>query len=223
MESFIQTALFEQQLSLLTLLAVFATGLLTSLTPCVYPMLPITVSVVGNQARSRRHATGLALAYVCGLAITYAGLGMLAATSGQLFGAVASHPLTYTTVALFCLAMAAWMLGWLRLPQNLLPALPQSRSATLNVTLAGALSGLGTSPVLGMLLMFVAAQGDVIWGAALMFSFALGMSGLLLLAGSCSGLLQSLPKSGRWLNLSKYLMAGLMFGAAINFLIQALS
>lgn len=231
MESFIQAALFEQQFSLWAIAAVFAAGLLTSLTPCVYPMLPITVSVVGSHARGRKQSILYSLLYVFGLALVYAVLGIIAASSGMLFGTVASHPITLTLVAAFCLFMAAWMLGWVNLPMGLM--VPDSintqktfKFAPLNVFIAGGLSGLVmapcTSPVLGMLLMYVAGEGDRLWAALLMFVFAFGMSALLIVAGSFSGALALLPRSGPWLNAIKWIFALLMTGAALYLISQVL-
>lgn len=230
METFIQDALFAssagQQFSLLTVAMVFAAGLVTSLTPCIYPMLPITVSVVGSQAKGRRQGLIFSLLYVLGLALVYAALGMLAAITGQLFGSVASYPVTLILVAVFCLLMAAWTVGWLRMPSAMANTSFQSNYAPINVFVAGCLSGLVmapcTSPVLGMLLMYVAGAGDAFWGAALMFVFAVGMSLLLLLAGTFSGLLAALPRSGNWMNATKWLMALLMVGAAIYLIAMAL-
>lgn len=228
MDSFIQTALFDGQWSVWVPLAVFATGLLTSLTPCVYPMLPITVAVVGSHSTDRRQAFFLSLFYVLGLSLTYAILGVFAASSGQLFGSVASHPVTLLLVAFMCLLFSAWMLGWLRMPALQLPDVPAAGRMPpfMRVMLSGAVSGLVlapcTSPVFGMLLMYVAGQGSVPWALLLMFVFALGMSALLLAAGTFSGMLARLPKSGRWLLLSQRLLAGLMLLAAVWFSWQAL-
>jgi thiol:disulfide interchange protein len=225
MESFIQASLFEQEFSLWAIAAVFAAGLLTSLTPCVYPMLPITVSVVGSQARGRVQSILYSFIYVLGLSLVYAALGVLAASSGVLFGTVASHPVTLLLVAGFCLFMAAWMLGWVRLPMGLMVPEFKSKSAPFNVFLAGALSGLVmapcTSPVLGMLLMYVAGAGDRLWAALLMFVFAFGMSALLIVVGSFSGVLSMLPRSGPWLNFIKWVFAILMAGAAVYLIIQS--
>jgi len=217
-ETIIQSALLGDQQSFFIVGIIFATGLLTSLTPCVYPMLPITVSVIGNKAKNSRQGLLFSLVYVLGLALVYAGLGMLAATSGQLFGVIASHPATLFLVALFCLLMAFSMLGWIHLP-NLMPQNRfQTASPVVNIFIVGCLSGLVmapcTSPVLGMLLMYVAGEGDPLWAALLMFVFAFGMSALLLLAGTFSGLLSTLPRSGPWLKLTSWLMAAMMFGAA---------
>jgi len=230
MEALIQSALMNGQQSLLVVALIFATGLLTSLTPCVYPMLPITVSVIAKQASNRKHAMLLSLVYVLGLALVYAGLGMLAATTGKLFGSVASHPLTLLIVASFCLTMALWILGWVSMPNlSFLSSAPQkssnsSKNTYLNVFIAGCISGLVmapcTSPVLGMLLMYVAGEGDLLWAALLMFTFALGMSALLVIAGSFSGFLALLPRSGHWLNTVKWVMALPMLGAAVYLIIQ---
>ena len=224
MESFIQASLFQQQFSLWAIAAVFAAGLLTSLTPCVYPMLLITVSVVGSQAKGRTQSILYSLLYASGLALVYAALGVLAASSGVLFGTVASHPVTLLLVAGFCLLMAAWMLGWLRLPAGLMATEFTSTSAPFNVFLAGGLSGLVmapcTSPVLGMLLMYVAGEGDRLWAALLMFVFAFGMSALLIVAGSFSGALSALPRSGPWLHAIKWMFAVFMAGAAVYLILQ---
>ena len=71
---------------------VFAAGVLTSLTPCVYPMIPVTVAVFGGQRASRARAAGLALLYVAGIALTYATLGVWAAATGRLFGSALADP-----------------------------------------------------------------------------------------------------------------------------------
>jgi len=227
MELIIQAALQDGQQSLFIIAVVFATGLLTSLTPCVYPMLPITVSVIGSQAKTKRQGFTFSLIYVFGLALVYAFLGILAASTGQLFGSIASHPATLTLVALFCLSMAMWILGWLTLPNIVISQQIKTRSPSLNIFVTGCLSGLVmapcTSPVLGMLLMYVASSGDQYWAALLMFVFAFGMSALLILAGSMSGILTSLPGSGTWLNLSKWLMASMMTGIALYLFLQALN
>ena len=94
------------------LLALFGAGLLTSFTPCIYPMIPITAGVIGGtagEARSRGRTIGLTLTYVAGLALLYALLGLLAGLSGTLFGTVSASPWARFAIAnlllLFGLAM----------------------------------------------------------------------------------------------------------------------
>lgn len=235
MEAIIQSSLIDGQQSLYIVAVIFFAGVLTSLTPCVYPMLPITVSVIGKQAKSRPQAIILSFIYVLGLALTYACLGVLAAKTGQLFGSVASHPVTLLIVAGFCILMAMWILQWITLPNlsgmfkkppNAIQKQDKGKYVYFNVFITGCLSGLVmapcTSPVLGMLLMYVAGEGELLWAALLMFSFAVGMSTLLVLAGSVSGFLSILPRSGHWLNLMKWLMALPMFAAAIYLIFEAI-
>ena len=221
MESFIQEALFNHQLSPITLVAAFISGLLTSLTPCVYPMFPITASIVGSNASTKTESFTLSLTYVTGLASIYASLGMLAALTGSLFGSIASNPITLILVGFYCLLMAAWMLNLINVPS--LPIIKSNKIQNKRISLftSGAISGLVmapcTSPVLGMVLMYVGANGSLLWGAALLFVFSIGMSLLLVLVGSISGLVSQLTKPGGWLNMSKYLLSSLMCLAAIYF------
>jgi thiol:disulfide interchange protein DsbD len=235
METIIQSALMDGHQSLYIVVIIFFTGVITSLTPCVYPMLPITISVIGNQANNKKQAFILSLIYVVGLAIIYACLGILAASTGQLFGSVASHPVTLLIVASFCVVMALWILQWITLPripfwsaaiETAHKNQGKSKYVYLNVFIAGCLSGLVmapcTSPVLGMLLMYVAGEGEQLWAALLMFAFAVGMSTLLIVAGTFSGFLSLLPRSGPWLNTIKWLMALPMFFAAIYLMKQAI-
>ncbi len=226
MEAIIQAALVNDQSGVIIMATVFSTGLLTSLTPCIYPMLPITVSVIANQAKSNKQSIIYSFIYVLGLATVYAGLGILAASTGQLFGTVASHPVTLLFVAGFCLLMSAWLLGWLSFPMPTIHKQFTFSFAPINIFIAGCLSGLVmapcTSPVLGMLLMYVAADGDRLWAALLLFIFAFGMSALLILAGSVSGFVSSLPKSGKWLNVSKWVMAIMMAAVAVYLINNAM-
>ncbi|MDO3384653.1 cytochrome c biogenesis protein CcdA [Gilvimarinus sp. SDUM040013] len=218
MEFEIQNLLTSGDLSIGIFALVFVAGLLTSLTPCVYPLLPITVAMVGNASMERGNSFINALIYVIGVSATYALLGILAALSGQLFGAVASHPLTLGLMALVCWLFAAWMQGWLVLP-SFAPSFSTSAKGPVSLFGGGALSGLVmapcTSPVLGMLLMYVAANGDWLAGGTLMFLFSLGMSALLLVAGTCSGALGRLPKAGSWMLAIKTILSLLMVAAGL--------
>lgn len=205
MESYIQTALQSGQPSAGLVLLVLAAGVLTSLAPCVYPMVPITASIVGRFSTGRIQSALYSLIYVLGLAAVYALLGVLAALTGHLFGSVASHPLVLAGAALLCILLALWMSGLVRLPA-LFGSLRAPQNSPFRPPLLfamGAASGLVmapcTSPVLGILLIFVASQGQPLWGALLMFIFSLGMSSLLVLVGTFSGALTQLPKAGPWM------------------------
>lgn len=224
MEQLLQQLLFSQQHSALLFVLVFFTGVLTSLTPCVYPMIPITVSVVTQQATHAKQRVRFTFIYVLGLALTYSLLGVLAASSGHLFGSVATHPMMLFSAGVFCLLMAASLLDWIKMPQLSVRVSASSRVRSLNVFVTGLLSGLVmapcTSPVLGMLLMFVASTQSPLLGFSFLFLFALGMSALLLLIGCSTHFLSRLPKSGRWMLVVKYLLALAMVGVALMFFLQ---
>jgi len=199
--------------------AAFAGGVLTSLTPCVYPLIPITVSIFGaRSARSRRQAIILSLLYVLGIAATYTALGVGAALGGKAFGSVMTNPWALGFVALVLAAMAASMFGAFEL------ALPASWQARLNTVggagYAGAL-GMGlvagiiaapcTGPVLAAALAFVAAKGSVAFGAGIMFVYALGIGLLFFLIGAFS---VALPKSGPWMESVKSFFGVALLAAA---------
>lgn len=223
MESYIQNALAGGQVTASLILVVLGAGLLTSLTPCVYPMVPITAGIMGRLSHSRKQAALNSVLYVLGLAAVYALLGVLAASTGHLFGSVASHPFALLFVAFLCILFGLGMLGWIPIPQWA-PSItvPEHRVGRPLMAFAmGAASGLVmapcTSPVLGILLIYVAAQGEPLGGALLMFVFAFGMSSLLILVGSFSGSLSTLPKAGAWMNKIKYILAALMMASAAYF------
>ncbi|MHC4592379.1 MAG: cytochrome c biogenesis protein CcdA [Planctomycetota bacterium] len=190
----------------LAILVAFAGGVLASLTPCVYPVIPIIVGYVGSsREKSRLRAFLLSLFYVIGMAITFAALGAFAALSGKLFGQVQSSPVAHIIVGNIIILFGLSLLGVFTLP---LPSFLTRRKASGRRGLLGAASmGLAsgfvaapcTAAVLGVLLTYVATRQNVIFGMITLFSFAMGMGVLLILIGTSAGLLAALPKSGRWM------------------------
>jgi cytochrome c-type biogenesis protein len=185
----------------------FLGGLLVSFTPCVYPILPVTVGYVGSRCGgSRRHALLLSAAYVVGMALTYAVLGMAAGLSGSVFGEATSHPLSYLVLGNICILFALSMFDVFRLPiPAILARAGETGSApggTGGAFVMGMMSGLVvgpcTAPVLGGLLLYVGASGHPVFGATLLFTFALGMGVPVVALGTSAGLLANLPKAGRW-------------------------
>lgn len=188
---------------------VFAAGLLTSLTPCVYPVIPVTVTFIGGAAGgNRRRAVSLSVVYVLGLAVVYAALGILAALLGVIFGQWTSTPAVWFTfgVVFTVFGLSMFDVIPIRLPSFLTGV--QSRGTQRGGYVGAALMGVAaafvtapcSAPVLGVLLVEVGKRGDVVWASVMMFVFALGLSMLLLVLGIFSGLLSSLPKPGRWMN-----------------------
>jgi thiol:disulfide interchange protein DsbD len=198
----------------------FLGGVLTSLTPCVYPLIPITVSIFGARQASRGQAAVLSGLYVLGIAAMYTSLGVGAALTGKAFGGVMANPWVIGVVALFFVAMAASMFGAFEVA---LPASLQARLNTVGGTgragafamglVAGVIAAPCTGPVLASILLLVAKQGSVAMGAGLMLSYALGMGLLFFAIGAFS---VSLPKSGAWMETVKSVFGvALLAGAAI--------
>jgi len=206
--------------------AAFAGGVLTSLTPCVYPLIPITVSIFGaRQAGSRRHAVALSALYVLGIAVTYSALGVGAALTGRAFGSVMQNPWVIGAVALVFAAMAASMFGAfdLQLPPRVQARLTAVGGAghlgALGMGLvAGVIAAPCTGPVLAAALAFVATRGSVAFGLGIMFAYALGMGLLFFLLGAFS---VSLPKSGPWMDAVKSVFGVALLAAAGVFLKDA--
>jgi len=193
---------------MLAFAAAYLGGVLISFTPCTYPLIPVTVGLIGAQgASSRLRGFFLSLFYVAGMAATYAALGTAAAMSGRLFGQMQTTPLTYIVMANICLIMGLAMLDVFKIsipiPQKLLAYTAGGKKGFAVSFVLGLASGfvIGpcTAPVLGVLLGFVALQANVPLGVALLFVFAFGMGTLLILAGTFAGFLSSLPRSGAWM------------------------
>jgi thiol:disulfide interchange protein DsbD len=196
----------EQPLTGLALM--FGAGLVTSLTPCVYPMIPIVAGVLGGAGAvepSRVRTLGYTLLYILGLALVYASLGLLAGLTGSLFGAVSSNRWAYFAVGNLLLVFALALLDVIPVtaPQRLLAWAGRlgSRSPA-GVFAMGATSGLVAAPcgapAFAAALTFVSATGSAVWGFLYLFVFSLGMTALLAAIGLTSGLSAALPRGGRW-------------------------
>ncbi len=206
--------------------AAFFWGFLASLTPCVYPMIPITAGVIGaaNTGSLARGFT-LSLFYVFGMSLTYAALGVAAAWSGGLFGAYAGHPAVRIVVAavFVALALSLFDLFYFQLPVGLSSRMAGLRKGggALGVLVTGAVAGAVVGPCVGPmlagLLVYIAGLGDRLQGFLLMWSFALGMGLLFLVIGTFSGAAAALPRSGTWMGKLKAVFGVLMLGAALYY------
>ncbi|HET6438179.1 MAG TPA: cytochrome c biogenesis protein CcdA, partial [Anaeromyxobacter sp.] len=212
--------------SFLAFAAAFGGGVLTSLTPCVYPLIPITVSIFGaREARGRSQAVALSGLYVLGIATMYSALGLAAALTGAAFGSVMQSPWAIGLVALVLAAMAASMFGLfdLELPSTLAARLNRVGGAGYAGAFAmGLVSGIVaapcTGPVLAAALAFVATQGSVALGVSVMFVYALGLGLLFFLIGAFS---LSLPKGGPWMETVKSVFGVALLAAALVLLAGA--
>jgi cytochrome c-type biogenesis protein len=216
----------------LALPALFVGGVLTSLTPCVYPMIPITAAIVGGQSAAqpghRLRPALLTLTYVAGLAGVYSALGVFAGLTGTLFGSVSTNPWLYFAMA-NVLVVAA--LGMLDVVPVRLPAGLVARAASLGTGgrfggafLMGMMSGLVaapcSAPVMAAVLTWVTATHSAALGFLYLLTFSIGMCTLLVVVGLSSGSLARLPKAGAWMVTVKKVFALVMLGAAEYYLIE---
>jgi thioredoxin:protein disulfide reductase len=212
--------------SILALAIAFAGGVLTSLTPCVYPLIPITVSIFGaGRGIPRSRAVSLSGSYVLGIASMYSALGALAALTGKAFGSVMQSRWVLVGVALLMGALALSMLGAfeLRLPAALQARLSRVGGAGHGGSfamglVAGIVAAPCTGPVLAAALTYVAARGSILFGLAVMFAYALGMGLLFFLIGTFS---LTLPRGGPWMERVKEIFGVTLLVAAGLFLKDA--
>lgn len=207
----------------------FLAGFFTSLTPCVYPLIPITVSLFGAHSKeaSRKTALLLAASYVGGIACMYSSLGILVGLTGAKFGTFMTSKLVMIPVIFFFVAMAASMFGAfeLALPVELNTRLSQvGGKGFLGAFLMGLVAGLiaapCTGPPLAALLLFVGTQQSVVLGGSLLFVYALGMGVLFFII---AGFALTLPKSGAWMDAIKHMFGVIMLVAALYFARNLLS
>jgi thiol:disulfide interchange protein DsbD len=213
----------------LAFLAAYLGGVFVSFTPCVYPVVPITIAFIGARGSgSKMKGFVLSCIYVLGMSVTFTALGAVAALTGKLFGQIQTNPWTYFIVANICIFMGLSMLEVFVLPLwtpgFLIKAQSKKRGA-LSSFFVGAISGLVmgpcTTPVLAVLLSYVATSQNMFLGISLLFIFALGMGTLLIILGTFASLLTNMPKSGLWMTKISHISGWILLAAGEYFLIQA--
>jgi thiol:disulfide interchange protein DsbD len=215
-----------ESISLMTFLAVYVSGLLTSLTPCVYPILPIVIGYLGSREGGAARRLAASLSYILGMALVYSALGMAAALTGSLFGSLTANTYVYLAFGVLLLYLGGSMMDWYYIPMPNLPGLASDsvkKSPFLGPFVMGLTSGMVaspcTAPVLATLLVYVAAKKAVVTGALLMFTFSMGLSSMLLVIGFFAG--SVMPKSGAWMVKVKTALALLVIGAGVYFVYAA--
>jgi thiol:disulfide interchange protein DsbD len=210
----------------LLILSFFGFGLLLSFTPCVLPMVPILSGIIIGQGRkmTRMHSLMLSVAYVLGMAITYALAGVAAGLSGALLSAALQNPWVLGAFAAVFVALALSMFGFYELQ---LPSALQSRLAGTSgrlhgghytgVFVMGALSALIVGPCvaapLAGALLYISQSGSAVLGGSALFAMALGMGVPLLVVGASAGAL--LPKTGPWMETVKRFFGVMLLAVAI--------
>lgn len=210
----------------LTYLAVFFSGILLSFTPCVFPMIPITLSVIGARGeKNPMRGFMLSLMYVFGMALTYAVLGLVAASTGGLFGSLFQSPAFILTIVAIFVTLAFGMFGAyeLQIPSSMATKLQGvgGGGGWISIFLMGIVAGLVASPCVGPvlvgLLVYIAQTGSKMLGFTLLFTLAMGIGVIFLVIGTFSGLLTSMPGAGTWMEEVKKFFGWLLIGVALYF------
>ena len=211
---------------LLAFLSVFVAGILTSFTPCIFPMLPITISILGYHAdkNSRFKNFSRALAYVLGIALTYSTLGVIAAMTGSLFGSMLTNKyvLAGLVVLFFAMALSMWGAYEIQAPAFIRNRLGTGKSQGLGgAFVMGLVAGIVASPCVGPVLVsiltYVSTTKDIVLGFSLLFTFAMGLGLIFIIIGLFSSALKLLPKSGIWMETIKFVLGAGMWGAALYY------
>jgi thiol:disulfide interchange protein DsbD len=199
----------------------FTAGILTALTPCVYPMIPITISIFGGKGVGRARALTLATLYVAGIAVMFGTLGTIFALVGKAFGTFLGNPWVIVPLVLFFIAMAASMFGAfeLSLPSGLQQRLAHvgGRSfggAFLMGLVGGLIAAPCTGPPLAGILAFVATTRDAVTGFLLLATYALGIG---IPFWIIAGFSMQLPRSGPWMDAVKSVFGIALLVAALYY------
>jgi thioredoxin:protein disulfide reductase len=212
---------------LLMLVSVFLGGIALNLTPCVYPLIPVTVSYFGGRSRSGERQGYLILhgfLYILGICFMNSTLGVTAALTGGLMGSILQHPavLIFVSSVLFLMALNFFGFWELRIPAFLSPIISKSYTGYAGSLFMGLTLGIVAAPCIGPfiigLLTMVAQRGDPLYGFLIFFTLSIGLGLPLFLLSMFAGNLGRLPRSGEWLMWIRYLFGWIMLGMAVYFI-----
>jgi len=208
----------------LSLLLIFVAGLALNLTPCVYPLIPITIGYFGGQSEG---STGrlflLGVLYMLGMAVTYSVVGVVTSLSGAMFGALLQNIYVIIGIAILFVVLALSQFGVyeFKLPDSWMAAAGGAKSGAYGAFFMGLTMGIVAAPCIGPfvlgLVTYVAAKGDPFQGFLMFFVLALGLGFPYLFLALFSGKIKNLPRSGEWMEGVKHLFGFLLLGMALYF------
>jgi thiol:disulfide interchange protein DsbD len=221
------TSPFEEKGLFVVFVLVFLGGLALNLTPCVYPLIPITISYFGGQTKGKDRKGSLlghAAIYVLGMAVTYSVLGTVAALTGSMFGAALQYPEVLVAIAavMVLLALSMFNVYEIRVPAFLNKFAGGSQKGFGGTFFMGLTCGIIAAPCIGPfvlgLLTYVGNRGSVLLGFSLFFVLALGLGLPFLLLGVFSGSIKKLPRSGAWMVWVRTIFGFVLLAMALYFL-----
>lgn len=222
--------IIEEKGWLAAVLVIFLGGLALNLTPCVYPLIPITISFFGAQSSgSKLQSILMGIFYALGMSVTYSALGVFAALTGSLLGTALQNPLVIIVIALIMFALGTSMFGLfeIRVPQSLALAGNKNRSGYFGSVLMGLTVGFIAAPCIGpfvlSLLVFVGKLGNPVTGFLLFFVLSMGLGLPYVFLSASSSSLSKLPRSGEWMEGVKIVFGLILFGMALKTLSPLIS
>ncbi|MBK7629984.1 MAG: protein-disulfide reductase DsbD [Ignavibacteriales bacterium] len=209
----------------LSLIFVFLAGLALNLTPCVYPLIPITIGYFGGQSEGKTsRLVMLGLLYMLGMALTYSVVGVVTSLSGAVFGTLLQNPIVITGIAILFVVLALSQFGVyeFKLPDSWVMKAGGAKGGAFGAFFMGLTMGIVAAPCIGPfvlgLVTYVAAKGDPLYGFLMFFVLALGLGFPYLLLAIFSGKIKSLPRAGLWMEGVKHIFGFLLIGMAIYFI-----
>jgi thiol:disulfide interchange protein DsbD len=219
------TSLLEKSGLIFSLLIVFLGGLALNLTPCVYPLIPITVGYFGGQAEGK---TGrlflLGILYVLGMALTYSIIGVITSLSGAVFGTLMQNPFVIIGIAVLFVVLSLSQFGVyeFKLPDSWVAKAGGAKSGAFGAFFMGLTMGIVAAPCIGPfvlgLVTYVAAKADPYYGFLMFFVLALGLGLPYLILALFSGKIKKLPRAGDWMEGVKHIFGFLLLGMALYFI-----
>ena len=208
---------------------VFLGGLALNLTPCVYPLIPITVGYFGGQSEgSTTKLFFMGILFILGLAVTYSAIGVVTSLTGAVFGALLQNPIVILSVVAILLILSLSMFGVyeFKLPDTLVNKAGGAKGGYYGAFFMGLTMGIVAAPCIGPfvlgLVTYVATKQDPFFGFLLFFVLAVGLGTPYLFLAIFSGKIKSLPRAGEWMDAVKHIFGFILVGMALYFLLPLL-
>lgn len=223
------TTALESQGLLIGLLLVFIGGLALNLTPCVYPLIPITIGYFGGQSEGKTSKLFfMGLLFVLGMSVTYSVVGVVTSLSGAVFGALLQNTIVILVIVAIFITLSLSMFGLyeFKMPDSLVAKAGGAKGGFYGAFFMGLTMGIVAAPCIGPfvigLVTYVAAKGDPFFGFLMFFVLALGLGLPYLFLAIFSGKIKSLPRAGEWMEAVKHVFGFILLGMAIYFLLPLL-
>jgi len=206
----------------------FLAGMLMIFSPCVYPLVPVTLSVIGvTTAGSKQRAVVLAGVYVAGICFAYTLLGIVASLLGVLLWKIFINPVAYGLMAGLFVFLGLVLLDVVKINFFLVSPDYKPKATLWSLFLVGMISVLAivpcNFPFLGAILSLIALKRNVAYGAVALVCFSFGYGMVLLMLGMCASLIKRLPKPDKWFIISKKLAGIFMMGLGIYFVTKLIN